>query len=268
MAEPQDLRSLLYDAYKQGDDALANMLDLTKSYLTDAVAASIAADYAPAAQLNDLNGAKAAAYIAMRVYNYVHRPEDAFRCLLDSLSIHYFVANTEQAYADIVQTIRGTLHNMPSLATEPGTAVRAFTLAADSAYFASQCADKSGTEKQWVAESVDALASGRDAALDPAAAALLPPYASTAVADFKTCKQNGWTGESWAVAGFTRVCAALDTRAPFSLPYRGAGGALDATKTAYIHGQRLEMSQLYNSNAYDIATQKLAHLGLFGRKTL
>ena len=268
MAEPQDLRSLLYAAHEQGDGALGHALDATKGQLTETLAASIAAEFAPAAQRNDLNGAKAAADIAMRVYNYVHRPEDAFRCLLDSLSILYLVANTEQAYADIVQVIRSTLQSMPNLASAPATAVRAFTLAADSAYFASQCAEKSGTEKQWVTASVDALAAGSDAALDPAAAALLPPYASTAAADFKSCKQNGWTGESWAVAGFTKVCAALDAAAPYSLPYRQAGAALDSTKTAYIHGQRLEMSQLYNGNAYDIATQKLAHLGLFGRKTL
>lgn len=257
----QGLLPLLYSAYQAGPDSLQQTLVQFRDQLTPELGRGLLDDYAAAVERQDAGNAIAAATIASRAFNFMGRPEDAFNALMDVFEIHYMLAQTESAYANIETAIQQLLAGDPYGQGSPLTGLRARMLAADCSFFASEASADDQDKKTWLQTSLRWLADAIPFLVPDTTAALFSGYASTAVAVYRRLVSKQWSGEPWAAAGLAKITQALDRVAPGKLAYS------DPSKTANISAARAEMSALFNDGAYaGEPAPPSAVSGLFGPK--
>jgi hypothetical protein len=245
MTRNDQVLELLYGAFEEGPDALGQALVQFRPDLTPELAEQASRQYCAAMRRQDPGQAIAASTIASRIFNFLGRREEAFNALVDNFSVFYMLAQTEKAYADINTALRQVLSSDRYGNGSSLTALRAWVLAADCAFFACEAATDETSKQYWLQTALDSLLHGATYLADENTSVLIPNYLSTTVAVYRRCLNSGWVGKAWAAAGLAHLTAALDLTVPCKVDYPGK----DA-KTANVDDARVEMSAIYNHGAY------------------
>ncbi len=251
----------LISAYRLGPEGLHRAFEQHRQEPTPEVATKASKESISALERRDVDRALALNVVAMGIYDFLGRPEDAFAALLNYFNILFMVATTEKQYAGVHQQLVEQLAGKSFGQGEALAALRGWMLVGDCAFFACEAAADDAGKKRWLQAALEALIQGIRFLSGPAAKQLHPQYASIAVAVYRRCLSKRWLGEPWAGANLAKVTQALDQAAPGKLSYPEPG------KDDNIDEGRTALSHAFNRGAYGGGGPSGAPLsGLFGRK--